>query len=142
MALSTLRLISPVIGDHSHQPSEFPKREFCLQTKVKRSSQGSWLKPAMELAETGSETTSEELKIQNCSRGAYPKTPQVSACFARTLYTFIFQDVANGLSTFTCFLRACIIIVTVSKQWGSTLLIYSGLLIKSTLYICRQSTTA
>ena len=102
MALSTLRLISPVIGDHSHQPSEFkfPKREFCLQTKVKCLSQGSWLKPAMGSAETGSETTSEELKIQNCSRGAYPKTPQVSACFARTLYTFIFQDVANGLSTF------------------------------------------
>jgi len=34
------------------------------------------------------------------SKGACPQTPLLSVCFTRTLYTFIFQDVVNGFSTF------------------------------------------
>jgi len=43
----------------------------------------------MELAETGSKSTSEELKIKKFDGGACPQTHLVSACFARTLYTNI-----------------------------------------------------
>ena len=52
----------------------------------------------MELAETGSKSTSEELKMLNFSGGTSSQTPLVSACFARTLYTIIFQYAANVAS--------------------------------------------
>ena len=51
------------------------------------------------LAESGSETTSEALKIQNFPGGACPQTPLAGACFARTLDTNISISATNGLST-------------------------------------------
>ena len=47
------------------------------------------------LAESGSETTSEALKIQNLPGGACPQTP----CFARTFYIDTSISATNGLST-------------------------------------------
>jgi len=46
------------------------------------------------VAESGSETTSEVLKIQAC-----PQTPLVGACFARTFYIDTSISATNGLST-------------------------------------------
>jgi len=51
------------------------------------------------LAESGSETTSEALKIQNFPGGACPHTPLVGACFARTFYIDTSTSATNGLST-------------------------------------------
>jgi len=50
------------------------------------------------LAESGSEITSEALKIQNFPGGACPHTPLVGACFIRTFYIDTSIS-ANGLST-------------------------------------------
>ena len=51
------------------------------------------------LAESGSETTSEALKIQNFPGGACPQTPLVGACFACTFYIDTSISATNGLST-------------------------------------------
>jgi len=51
------------------------------------------------LAESGSETTSEALKIQNFPGGACPQTPLVGACIARTFYIDTSMSATNGLST-------------------------------------------
>ena len=51
------------------------------------------------LAESGSETTSEALKIQNFLGGARPQTPLVGVCFAHTFYIDTSISATNGLST-------------------------------------------
>jgi len=53
------------------------------------------------LAESGSETTSEALKIQKFSwgGGACPQTPLVGVCLARTFYIDTSIFATNGLST-------------------------------------------
>ena len=55
---------------------------------------------AIELAETGSKTTSEELKYQRFrggggGGGACPQTPLVSACFACTLAIWVIPNHFN-----------------------------------------------
>ena len=57
MALSKLTLTTPLIVKHPHQPSEF--------------------------IETGSESTSEDLKIQFFSGGACPQIPLVKCALCK-----------------------------------------------------------
>ena len=51
------------------------------------------------LAESGLETTSEALKIQNFPGGGMHPDPLVGACFARTLDTNTSISATKGLST-------------------------------------------
>jgi len=76
---------------------EFPNRSFGNKVVVNRSYHVN--ECLAILAESGSETTSEALKIQNFPGEACPQTPLVGACFAHTFYIDTSTSAINGLYT-------------------------------------------
>jgi len=83
----------------AHQPRtfEFLNRSFRNKVVVNRS----YINECLAiLAESGSKTTSEALKIQNFPGGACPQSPLVGACFARTFYIDTSTSAINCLYTY------------------------------------------